>query len=76
MAEKEVPCDCVIDTGVRAGEPETGGRGLQPPIQKFLKMFGQNADDQAKVIGENILKGIQGQAYRLLSLTLALSTRS
>ena len=51
MAAKDVPCDCVIDTGVRAGEPRTGGRGLQPPIQKFLKMFGQNADDQAKVLG-------------------------
>ena len=41
-----------IVIGVRAG----GARGLQPPqLQKFLKFFGQNADDSGKSIREKIL---------------------
>ena len=44
--------------GVRAGGAyEPGGRGgLQPPqLQKFLKFFGQNADDSGKSTREKTL---------------------
>jgi len=55
-----------------------GGFAAPPPrFRKFLKFFGQNADDLGKRTWEkNILKGSQSQVCRLFSLTFALSKRS
>lgn len=48
MAAKDIPCDCVIDVGVRAGTVEGGGGSPASLLQKFLKMCGRNADDSGK----------------------------
>ena len=51
-------------TGVRVGWRGGGGgqRGnsCSPQCQKYLKFFGQNADDSGKSTREKTLKGSQG----------------
>ena len=41
--------------GVRAGGGGEGGCSPPPPLQKFLKFFGQNADDSGKSTQEKTL---------------------
>ena len=70
FTDREVLLRITVPIGVRAW---IAGGGW---FQRFLKCSGKTLMIRQKYSGENILKGSQGQACRLLSQTFASSRRS